>query len=153
MPFKRNELGRHKSQAGFKTTIQQRTTGTLDPPVSQCPGLVQVYALTADVYGAGGGTRVGFMNARQLLCRLSPIPELLHLLSAELELPLMVGSSTRMLSVLCERQVSGDLTLLEVSGTSSSAHCGDPWHLVTVSHAVTASWQSYQTDSQSWLGR
>lgn len=94
------------------------------------------------------------MNARQLLCRLSYISKLLHLLSADLELPTDGGLSHRMLSVQCEqKQVLGDLSLLEVSGISSSAHCGDPWHLVTVSHVVTSSWQSYQAESQSSLGR
>lgn len=75
------------------------------------------------------------MSARQLLYRLSYIPKLLQLISAELELPLMVGSATGC-SAFClweQKQVSGDHTLLDVSGTSGSAHCGDPWHLVIAS--------------------
>lgn len=67
--LKKNELGCHKSQAGFKTMIQQRMSGTLILLSPSIRVLVQVYAIMADVCGAGVGTRVSFMNAEQLLYR------------------------------------------------------------------------------------
>lgn len=51
--LKKNELGRHKSQAGFKTAIQQRVSGALILLSPSARVLVQVYVTPADGCGAG----------------------------------------------------------------------------------------------------
>lgn len=92
---------------------------------------------------------MGFMSARQLLYRLSYIPKLLQLISAELELPLMVGSATRMLSVLFVGAEAGvrrphstrrfwDLRLSSLWGSLASGH--SEWAVLAGRETILA-WQ------------